>query len=112
MSVRNAFVLLLTLSTLLFLASCGSSSNTATPPPSGAFSASDLNGTYVFSFSGTDAANSTFFAMAGTFTANGSGGITSGSVDIIDPAYGFCPDIEFARTHHSLRFQRNGQRHP
>ena len=88
MSVRNAFVLLLTLSTLLFLASCGSSSNTATPPPSGAFSASDLNGTYVFSFSGTDAANSTFFAMAGTFTANGSGGITSGSVDIIDPAYG------------------------
>ena len=89
MSVRNGLVLLLALSALLFLAACGSSSNnSAAPPPSGAFTNSNLNGTYVFSFSGTDAANGTFFAMAGTFAANGSGGITAGSVDIVDPAYG------------------------
>ena len=89
MSVRNGIVLLLALSALLFLAACGGSSpNTSTPPPSGAFSDSSLSGTYVFSFSGTDAANGTFFAMAGTFAANGSGRITSGSVDIVDPVYG------------------------
>jgi hypothetical protein len=89
MSVRNGLVLLLALSAFLFLAACGGSSNhTSTPPPSGGFANSNLNGTYVFSFSGTDAANGTFFAMAGTFATNGSGSITSGNVDIVDPAYG------------------------
>jgi hypothetical protein len=92
MSVRNATVLLLALSTLLFLAACGSSgSSPATPvaPPSGNFSNSNLNGTYVFSVSGTDS-NGVPYAMAGTFTANGSGGnnvggITGGTLDINDP---------------------------
>jgi hypothetical protein len=89
MSPRNGIVLLLAISALLFLAACGGSGskNSATPPPSGGFTNSSLNGTYVFSFSGTDAANGTFFAMAGTISANGSGGL-SGTVDIIDPAYG------------------------
>ncbi|MGA9390279.1 MAG: hypothetical protein WBV69_07510 [Candidatus Sulfotelmatobacter sp.] len=89
MSVRKVFVSLLAISGLLFLGACGGgSSNSSTPPPSGGFNATNLSGTYVFSFSGADVLNGTFFAMAGTFVANGSGGITSGSVDIVDPAYG------------------------
>ena len=58
MSVRNGIVLLVALSTLLFLAACGGNGTSiATPvaPPSGAFSNSNLNGTYVFSIAGTDA---------------------------------------------------------
>ena len=59
---------------LAVLAGCGGSSGTANPvaPPSGGFSNSNLNGTYVFSISGTDV-NGTPYAMVGTFTANGSG---------------------------------------
>jgi hypothetical protein len=91
MSVRNGIVLLVALSTLLFLAACGSNgTSAATPvaPPSGAFSNSNLNGTYVFSISGIDASGAPY-AMAGTFTANGSGGngkggITGGTLDIND----------------------------
>jgi hypothetical protein len=75
------------------LAACGSSndaSNQAVAPPSGAFSNSNLNGTYVFSFTGSDRTNgyNSFFAIVGTLTANGSGAFTSGSIDIADPALG------------------------
>lgn len=84
MSVRNALVLFLALSTLALLVACGgSSSPKATPPPSGGFSASDLNGTYVFSSTGSDSTNGLFLAIAGTLVANGSGGITGGTVDIV-----------------------------
>lgn len=93
MSVRSAIVLLVALSTLLFLAACGGNGTSiATPvaPPSGSFSNSNLNGTYVFSISGTDL-NGLPYAMVGTFTANGSGGngkggITAGTLDINDGA--------------------------
>ncbi|MGB8751844.1 MAG: hypothetical protein WCD06_08605, partial [Candidatus Sulfotelmatobacter sp.] len=54
MSVRNALVLFLALSTVSLLVGCGSSGPKAVPPPTGAFSTSSLSGTYVFSFSGTD----------------------------------------------------------
>lgn len=91
MSVRNGFVLLLAFSALLFLAACGGSGNSVTnpvPPPSGSFSNSNLNGTYVFSVSGTDV-NGFAYAMVGTLTADGSGGngkgnITGGTVDMAD----------------------------
>jgi hypothetical protein len=86
MSVRNAIVSLLSFSTLLFLAACGSNGGgIANPvaPPSGGFSASNLNGTYVFSISGTDSTGFSY-AMVGTFTANGSGGITGGAFDLTD----------------------------
>jgi hypothetical protein len=85
MSVRNGIVLLLALSALLFLAACGGS-NTTHPvaPPSGNFSNSNLNGTYVFSVSGVDLGNGAPYAIAGTITANGSGGITGGTFDIND----------------------------
>lgn len=86
MSVRNAFALLIALSALTFLVACGGGGGTITkpvPPPSGGFSNSNLNGTYVFSVSGTDA-NGAPYAIVGTFTANGSGGITGGTLDIND----------------------------
>ena len=87
MSVRSGFVLLLSLSTLLFLAACGNNTGgvSPTPPPTGSFSTSDLNGTYVFSVSGTDENTGSPYAMAGTITANGSGTITAGTIDINDP---------------------------
>jgi hypothetical protein len=77
------------LAALAVLAGC-SSTNKATPPPSGAFSDSNLKGTYVFSFSGTDVTvtPTTFFTVVGSFAADGNGNITAGTVDIVDPAYG------------------------
>jgi hypothetical protein len=92
MSVRKALVLLLALSTLSLLVACGNSSTPpAQPPPSGAFSNTNLSGTYVFSVSGTDA-NGAQYAMLGAFTANGSGGngrggITGGTIDLNDVAF-------------------------
>jgi hypothetical protein len=89
MSVRNSFALLLALSALLFLAACGNSGGgitIGTPPPTGGFSNSNLNGTYVFSVSGLDL-NGFPFSMVGTLTANGSGGITGGGIDINDVGY-------------------------
>jgi hypothetical protein len=88
MSVRNAIVLFLALSVLSLLVGCGSSgsSTTVVPPPTGAFSASNLNGTYVFSISGIDS-DGFPYAMVGTLTANGQGGnnsITGGTLDIND----------------------------
>ena len=88
MSVRNATALFLALSTLLFLVACGSSGSITNPvaPPSGSFSASNLNGTYVFSVSGTDGGGFPLAAV-GTFTANGSGGISGGVVDMNDGGF-------------------------
>jgi hypothetical protein len=84
MSVRNAIVLFLALSTLTLLVACGgSSSPTPVAPPSGGFNASSLSGTYVFSSTGVDATNGLFLTMVGSLAANGSGGITGGSVDVL-----------------------------
>src|ERR1700689_4205783 len=70
----------------IFLAvGCGSGSGFV-PPNNNGFSNSDLNGTYVFSSVGTDV-NNYPIAMAGTFTANGTGGITGGTIDIVDPEF-------------------------
>jgi hypothetical protein len=89
MSVRNALVLFLALSTMSLLVGCGSSSNTPIPPPTGGFNDASLTGTYVFSFFGTDYTNGTQsnFAMAGALVANGSGSFSTGSlIDVNDPA--------------------------
>jgi hypothetical protein len=86
MSVRNAIGLFFALCTLALLVGCGSSSPTAVAPPSGAFSASSLNGTYVFSSTGVDSTtNGLFLGIAGTVVANGSGGITGGTIDVVGP---------------------------
>jgi hypothetical protein len=89
MSLRNRLVLPFVLSGLAVLAGCGGSGSSITrptPPPSGGFSQSNLNGTYVFSSSGTDS-NGAPYAIVGTFTANGSGGITGGVLDLNDAAF-------------------------
>jgi hypothetical protein len=70
---------------LSLLVACGSSSPKGTAPPTGGFSNSNLSGTYAFSTVGADV-NSGIIAIAGTFTANGSGGITGGTIDVMEPA--------------------------
>ena len=92
MSSRNYLILPILVSSLALLASCGGngvSIANPVPPPSGQFSNSNLNGTYVFSVSGSDVNGAPYSAL-GTFTANGSGGngiggVTAGTIDINDP---------------------------
>ena len=77
MFLRNWIVLLAVCLGFAVLAGCGDSdnSNAAVAPPGGAFNNSNLNGTYVFSFSGYDKinGNGSFFAVVGSLTANGRG---------------------------------------
>jgi hypothetical protein len=88
MSLRNGVLLLVALTTIAALVACGNNGvATGTCPPSGCFSAKNLNGTYVFSASGTDG-NGGPYAIVGSFTANGSGGITGGSIDLNDQSLG------------------------
>jgi hypothetical protein len=85
----RAIAALAAMAILLLAAGCGSGShpNIATPPPGGSFSNSNLNGTYVFSYTGTDAlSGGSFLAIAGTFSANGNGGISGGMIDFDDSA--------------------------
>ena len=93
MSLRNrpvlpGLVLPIILASLAVLAGCGGGTNSAVPPPSGAFSNTNFNGTYVLSVLGADigSGNGSFFAMAGTVTACGcSGGtISGGTIDLVD----------------------------
>jgi hypothetical protein len=90
MSARKGFVLLVALSALTFLIACGSNNGvtSATAPPSGSFSNSNLNGTYVFEVSGIDSSGAAY-TLGGTLTANGSGGngtgtVSGGTIDIND----------------------------
>lgn len=86
MSLRNRLIAPAILSTLAILSGCGGGGSGITnpiPPPTGSFSNSNLNGTYVFSVSGSDF-NGAAYALVGTFTANGSGGITGGAYDMND----------------------------
>ena len=88
MSVRTRFVLPIILSSLAVFAGCGGTTNSATPPPSGAFSNTNFNGTYTFSILGEDigSGNGSGLTMAGSLTACGcnSGTISGGSVDLAD----------------------------
>jgi hypothetical protein len=88
MSLCNRLVLPFALFSLAALVGCGSSSNKATPPPTGSFSNTDLTGTYVFSITGSDGGGS-FLTMAGTFTACGcsAGTISTGILDMNDPSF-------------------------
>ena len=90
-SLRNRLVLPILLSGLAALAGC-SSSNSVEPPPSGAFSNTDFNGTYTFSVEGSDANG--IFMMAGSLTACGctAGTISGGTVDF-DDAVNNVPNI-------------------
>src|ERR1022692_3511038 len=81
MSLRNRFLLLCLLSSLVGFLGCGSSTP-AKPNPQG-FSNSNLTGTYVFATSGADASNN-FITTAGAFVADGKGGVTGGTMDVVD----------------------------
>lgn len=88
MSLRNRLVLPFILFSLAVLVGCGSSSSNPAPPPSGAYSNTNFNGTYTFSVLGEDigAGNGSTFAMSGSLTACGctAGTISAGTVDILD----------------------------
>jgi hypothetical protein len=91
MSFRNRLVLLIAIivPALALLVGCGGNGNSVTnpvAPPSGSFSKSSLNGTYVFSVSGADSSGAPY-AIVGTFTANGGGAITGGTLDINDAQF-------------------------
>lgn len=92
MPFRTRLVLLLAIlaPALALLVGCGGNGSSVTNPvvpPSGGFSKSSLNGTYVFSVSGIDAVNGSPYAVVGTFTANGNGGITGGTLDMNDAEF-------------------------
>lgn len=91
MSLRNRLALPLALSALAVLAACGNNGSgvtNGTAPPTGAFSKSNLNGTYVFSVSGADETFGAPYAVVGLFTADGNGGIKSGgALDMNDAAF-------------------------
>jgi hypothetical protein len=103
MSLRNRFVLVFALSSLAALAGCGSGSNKSTPPPTGGFTNSNFNGTYVFSFSGSDftasssVSGSSFFSAAGTLSADGKGDLT-GTIDLVDPELGAVLSVSAVQT--------------
>jgi hypothetical protein len=89
MSLRNRIVLPVILFALAVLAGCGgSSSSNPVPPPSGAYSNTNFNGTYTFSVLGEDVGTGSGspFAMSGSLTACGcsAGTISAGTVDLID----------------------------
>ena len=83
MSLCNRCVLPIALFALGVLAGCGSSSPKVVPPPSGAFSNSSFNGTYVFSITGTDNSGAPI-SIAGSVSADGSGHVSGGTVDFND----------------------------
>jgi hypothetical protein len=82
------FVAASAFSTLAARAGCGGGSGRQrpTPPPTGGFTNSSLNGTYTFSVAGADSAG--IFTMAGSFVACGcsQGTISSGMVDVTNPS--------------------------
>lgn len=89
---RHQVVLPVILSALAVLSGCGGYGTTkATPPPSGGFSNSNLNGTYVFSVAGSDSGGN-YMATVGTFIADGKGNISGGTLDFNDNATGPFPN--------------------
>jgi hypothetical protein len=87
--VRRVLTLISTLALIILSVACGSNNNSAPSNPVG-FTNSSLNGTYVFSSSGEDGLGG-FAAIAGTLVANGTGGITGGTIDVVDSSFGSEP---------------------
>jgi hypothetical protein len=111
MSVRKGIFLLLALSALVFLVACGGSSIVkVVPPPSGGFTNSNLNGTYVFSTTGVDF-NGVFLTIVGDFVANGSGTISSGALDLVsaDTSVGVFPNQTITSSTYSITPDGRGQ---
>src|SRR5436305_4463751 len=85
MSLRTRVVVsVVTLSSLALFVACGSGGPKVVLPPTGGFSNSNLNGTYVFSTIGADAVGN-FLAIAGTVSGDGTGKFAGGSFDVSNP---------------------------
>jgi hypothetical protein len=113
MSFHKALALLVALTSFTFLIACGGGNGTPpvnpTPPPTGGFSNSSLNGTYVYSVSGTDV-NGFSIALAGTLTANGSGTITGGAIDINDTEFSAsAPDLALGSGSYKITSDGRGE---
>src|SRR6202521_4692084 len=111
MSVRKGIFLLLALSALVFLVACGGGSTVrVVPPPSGGFTNSNLNGSYVFSTAGVDF-NSAFVTVVGDFVANGNGGITTGALDVVSPdsTVGVSSNVAITASTYSITPDGRGQ---
>ncbi|MFZ0684578.1 MAG: hypothetical protein WAM89_03470 [Terriglobales bacterium] len=90
---RRLLMALAAITSILLIPGCGSSGGTTKTNPVG-FTNASLTGTYVFSSQGADAAGYPL-NVAGTFVANGtggSGGITGGTIDVIDPFFDISPN--------------------
>ncbi len=79
---RRLVMALAAISGIFLSVGCGS--NPITQPNNQGFSNSSLTGTYVFSSQGSDT-NGAPLTLAGALVANGSGGITGGTMDVVDP---------------------------
>lgn len=88
-SARRLLMALAAMSSILLIAGCGNSSSTTTPNPVG-FTTASLTGTYVFSSQGFDNGGLPL-AVAGALVSNGTGGITGGTMDVIDAGFTTIP---------------------
>jgi hypothetical protein len=107
-------LLLLSLSAAaaLWSAACGRGNSIVTPPPPvGKYSLASLNGTFAFITSGevfaSGATTATPLARSGSFTANGTGGITGGIEDVVEP--GVLPNLAIPITGGSYTVNADGR---
>ena len=91
MSLSHRIILPLAIVSLALLVACGNNNNGPAPNQQG-FTNSNLTGTYVFFSQGWDF-NFAPLTIAGAFTANGSGGVTGGTMDALDPAIAIDPGV-------------------
>jgi hypothetical protein len=92
-----------------YLAACGGSGSTITPPPpAGNFSNASLNGQYAFSMSGADLISGAFIARVGSIVADGQGHITSGLEDLLDLGSG-SPASQVTFSGGTYQIQANGR---
>ena len=109
-SVRTTATLLAVLTSVFLTVGCGSTS--LSKANSNGFSNSSVNGTYVFSSEGSDSSTAgDLLAMAGAFTANGTGGITGGTMDIIDPSVGVAAGQTITSGSYNVNTDGRGQVH-
>jgi hypothetical protein len=79
---RRVLMALAAVSGIFLAVGCGSSNNNPPINPVG-FNNASLTGTYVFSSTGVDV-NGATLSIAGALTSNGTGGITGGTMDVVD----------------------------
>jgi hypothetical protein len=107
MSLANRIILPLAIGSLALLAACFNNNNGPAPNSEG-FTVSNLTGTYVFFSQGFDG-NGFPLTVAGAFAANGSGGVTGGSMDAIDPNVGVATNQPITSGSYNVKSDGRGQ---